>query len=168
MWSESQRILSRKVSGNPTGANDGGIVRDIEPGNIAKHVVGGDEDCLGVDGGRGDPQVCVMGTVRKGMTDCSASEPQRGDGVQDIVGDREHGRGSDRRLEPRTALLGPPGDEGAVAKLGDGLDGEEELVTDEPGNQGLQVRSAAAGERGAEHAGVDQEPHSASAARNRS
>jgi len=70
----------------------------------------------------------------------------------------------DRLPEPLAALVSPACDEGAVANLGDGDSGEEDLLAGHETDLRFEAGASAAVDGRAEDAGVDEDPHDSSAA----
>jgi len=102
------------------------------------------------------------------MSGLSAGVAKLGDGRQQRVTDgHDRGRG-DRLLQPLAALISPTGDERAVAELGNGAGGEEDLVAGHETDLGHEAGAAASADGRAEDAGVDEDPHDSSAAANAS
>lgn len=69
-----------------------------------------------------------------------------------------------RLLQALAARLAPASDEGAVAELADGDGSEEDLLSDHEAELCFEPGPAATAERGAEDAGVDDDPHESRAA----
>ena len=102
------------------------------------------------------------------MSGLSAGVAKLGDGRQQGVADgHDRGRG-DRLLQSLAALISPTGDERAVAELGNGAGGEEDLVAGHDADLGFEACAAASADGRAEDAGVDEDPHDSSAAANAS
>jgi len=75
-----------------------------------------------------DPQVVGVDRFVQRMADLTAGVTKLRCGRQQGITDWHDCRRRDRLLEPLAALVSPAGNEGAVADLGDGDGGEEDLV----------------------------------------
>lgn len=135
-----------------------------QPGHVGEDAIGGDERRVDVDGRRRDPEILVMCTIGQGMPVAAAFEAEVRHRVEQGVGDGHDGGGRDGGLEAGAACVTPLCDEGPVAKLGNGLHGEEQLVARQSSDKCVEAGSPASTERCAEDSGVDDEPHEESAA----
>ncbi len=141
---------------------------EVEPRCVLEDGVGGEERSANMDRRRRDPEVVGMDRFMQRMSGLSAGVAKLGDGRQQGVTDgHDRGRG-DRLLQPLAALISPTGDERAVAELGNGAGGEEDLVAGHETDLGLDAGAAASADGRAEDAGVDEDPHDSSAAANAS
>jgi hypothetical protein len=87
--------------------------------------------------------------------------------VSQRIADRDHRGGLDRLLEPSPPRCSHTATR-AVAKLGDRHGGEEQLIASEALDRFIEVSAASPAQRGAEHAGIDDQPHDRIAAANTS
>lgn len=89
-------------------------------------------------------------------------------GRQQAIADRDHGRRLDRLLEPSATGSSPLRHERAVTQFSDRHSSEEQLVACQIPDVLSKVRPPSSAQRGAEHAGVDNQPHDRIAAANAS
>ncbi len=98
-----------------------------KPGCVFEDGVGCEEGCPDVDRRRSDPEVVGVDRFVQSMADLSAGVAELRDGGQQSVADG-HDRGRFDRLLQSVAPLGSPAsDQRAVAELGNGGGGEEDL-----------------------------------------
>ena len=109
-----------------------------------------------------------MGSVVERMFRHPSGVSQFGHGREKGISHRYDGRTPDRLFQAVTSGLGPAGDQCTVAKLADGHCGDEYLVPGHELDVWLQASAASFAERGAEDAGVYDDPHEPSAAANAS
>lgn len=137
---------------------------EAEPGYVVEDGVGGEKRGVDVDGGRCDPEVVGVDRFVKRMSSLPARVAKLRSCGQHGVADGHNRRRCDRLLEPLAALLSPAGDEGAVAKLGDGDCGEKDLLAGHETHLCLEAGAATSANGRAEDAGVEDDPHDSSAA----
>jgi len=135
-----------------------------EPGDIVEDGVGGEERRGEVNCGSCDPQVVRVDRFVERMSDLTARMTKLRDGRQQSVTHRDDCHRCDRLLEPLAALGSPSGDECAVAELGDGDGGEEDLVSGHEPDLGFEAGASASADGRAEDARVDEDPHDSRAA----
>ena len=135
-----------------------------EPGHVVEDGVGGEQRHTDVNRGCCDPQIVGVDRLVEGTPALAARMTKLSDSGQEGVTHRDDGGRGDRLLEPLSALISPASDEGAVAQLGDGDGGEEDLVAGHETNLGFEAGASASADRRAEDAGVDENSHDSSAA----
>ena len=135
-----------------------------ESRDAVEDCVGGEERRAEVNSGGCDPQVVRVDRFVERMSNLTACMTKLRDGRQQSVTHRDDCRRCDRLLEPLPAGVSPPGDESAVAKLGDGDGCEEDLLAGHEPDLRLEAGAAASADGRAEDAGVDEDPHDSSAA----
>ena len=97
------------------------------------------------------------------VPDTSTRRSQLCDGSYQCIGDR-HNRGfGDRRLDPRAPRRSPLGDDRAITQFSDGHGGEKDLMSLESTDRLVERRLPPTIERGAEHAGINDESHESAA-----
>lgn len=102
------------------------------------------------------------------MTGISAGESQLGRNREQRVRDGYDGDGLDRFLEAFAPSVAPAGDERAISELAHGDGCQEDLVPRHLGDPRLEPLSATPAERGAEDAGVYDDPQESRAVANAS
>ena len=134
----------------------------------AEDRIGGEEPGSYVDCRCCYPEVVGMGSVVERMFRHLSGVSQFGHGREKGISHRYDGRTPDRLFQAVTSGLGPAGDQCTVAKLADGHCGDEYLVPGHELDVWLQASAASFAERGAEDAGVYDDPHKPRAAANAS
>lgn len=109
-----------------------------------------------------------MGSIVERMSRHPAGMSQLSHDREKGIGHRYHGRAPDRLFQAVMSGLGPAGDQRTVAKFADGHCGDEYLVPGHELDVWLQAGPASFAERGAEDAGVYDNPHELRAAANAS
>lgn len=100
-----------------------------------------------------------MHRVRERMPDRAALEPKPGNGAQEGVAHLDHVRSLDGPLQPARSIATPTSEKRPVAQFGDRLCSQVQLVSREPSNQRFELGPTLPTQRGAEDAGIDQQPH---------